>query len=80
MRFDSTDRSRQIGFLNSGFQKGLFFFSSSKAKRLLGQTVRFQVLLSPFYLVRLKVQIDPLKNMHIRLENHQPLRVRHLLF
>ena len=34
---------------------------------------------SPFYPAKLKVQIDAFKNMHIRLENHQPLRIRHLI-
>lgn len=33
----------------------------------------------PFLLNSLRVQIGPLKNRHIRLENHQPLRIRHLL-
>lgn len=35
--------------------------------------------LSLFCLVSLRVKIDPLKNMHIKLEKYLPLRVRYLI-
>lgn len=60
-----------------GFQ---LFFSSSKAKMLQSQTAVFQiqvtskVFLIPFGLI----QIYVLK-IYITLENHQPLKVRHLI-
>lgn len=48
-------------------------------ERLQDQTVGLQVLASPFCLVNFRVQVDPLKNMYLRLEKHQLLRVRHLI-
>lgn len=33
----------------------------------------------PFYPVHLRVQIDPLKRMHIKLNSQQPIWVRHLI-
>lgn len=41
--------------------------------------VTSKVLLS-FFVLLVWVQIDPLKNMHITLENQQPLRVRSLTY
>lgn len=57
---------------------------SSKAKILQGQLAigpsprDKQGVLSPFYLVRLRVLIDPLRNMYIDLGNNQSLNFRHL--
>lgn len=86
IRFQLRIRSRQLGSVNIGFQRGQrLFFASSKGEKLQDQTALFQVQvrskasLSSIYLISLRVQIEPLKNMHIRLKNHQPLRASHLI-
>lgn len=72
VRFQLRVRSRQVGSVHLGFQSSrVLFFSSSKG------VLQRQTDSTPS--VSLRVQTDPLKNIPIRLDNHQPLRVRHLI-
>lgn len=81
VRFQLRVRSKQLGSVNLGFQSSQVLSGAAKACCSAEQPrskSKWQARL-PFYLVSLRVQTDPLKNMHIKLDSHQALRVRYLI-